>query len=346
MHGTESSAMEGCIGIQNNEMNNHMQIPSPGQFDSKTNLIVNYLPTTMSQDEMREMFASIGEVTSCKLVRDKLTGQSLCYGFVNFAQPEHAEHAVARLNGLRLHNKTLKVAFARPPGEVPSKDRKETNLYISGLPKTIVQNEFENIFAIYGKIVSSRLFGYKGVGFVQYETKAQAERAIEERNGKALDGSSEPLVVKFANNKNNTIAIPLASYLAVQRRFTTMLNPSTPHAPVRTGLRYSPLTSDNIGKSVNFGTPTSGTGWSIYIFNLAPETEDNVLWQLFGPFGAVQSVRVFRDLQTNKCRGFGFVTMTNYEEAEMAINVLNGYMLQNRKLKVSFKTQSRKTQPT
>jgi ELAV like protein 2/3/4 len=42
---------------------------------SKTNLIVNYLPQTMSQDEIRSLFASIGELESCKLIRDKPTGQ-------------------------------------------------------------------------------------------------------------------------------------------------------------------------------------------------------------------------------------------------------------------------------
>lgn len=38
--------------------------------------------------------------------------------------------------------------------------------------------------------------------------------------------------------------------------------------------------------------PINGSGWCIFVYNLAPETEENVLWQLFGPFGAVQSVKV------------------------------------------------------
>ena len=42
--------------------------------DSKTNLIVNYLPQTMTQEEIRALFASVGEVESCKLIRDKVTG--------------------------------------------------------------------------------------------------------------------------------------------------------------------------------------------------------------------------------------------------------------------------------
>lgn len=43
--------------------------------ESKTNLIVNYLPQTMTQEEFRSLFSSMGEVESCKLVRDKATGK-------------------------------------------------------------------------------------------------------------------------------------------------------------------------------------------------------------------------------------------------------------------------------
>ena len=42
--------------------------------DAKTNLIVNYLPQNMTQDELRSLFSSIGEVESAKLIRDKVAG--------------------------------------------------------------------------------------------------------------------------------------------------------------------------------------------------------------------------------------------------------------------------------
>lgn len=45
--------------------------------DSKTNLIINYLPQNMSQDELRSLFSSIGEVESAKLIRDKVAGKYL-----------------------------------------------------------------------------------------------------------------------------------------------------------------------------------------------------------------------------------------------------------------------------
>lgn len=56
------------------QQNGNGSTGSNGQEESKTNLIVNYLPQTMTQEEIRLLFASIGEVESCKLIRDKVTG--------------------------------------------------------------------------------------------------------------------------------------------------------------------------------------------------------------------------------------------------------------------------------
>ena len=64
----------------NGSNGNSSPIGSPSMSeDSKTNLIVNYLPQTMSQEEIRSLFGSIGEVESCKLIRDKVTGEYACY---------------------------------------------------------------------------------------------------------------------------------------------------------------------------------------------------------------------------------------------------------------------------
>ena len=41
---------------------------------NKTNLIVNYLPQTMSQDDIRSLFTTVGDIDSCKLIRDRNTG--------------------------------------------------------------------------------------------------------------------------------------------------------------------------------------------------------------------------------------------------------------------------------
>jgi len=366
-----------------------VQVPAMEEDgERKTNLIVNYLPQTMTQEEIRSLFSSIGEVESCKLIRDKVTGtgQSLGYGFVNYHRPEDATKAIQTLNGLRLQNKTIKVSYARPSSEAI----KGANLYVSGLPKHMTQPDLERLFSSCGNIITSRILCdnitggpskpdgslpglSKGVGFIRFDQRVEAERAIAKLNGTIPEGATEPIVVKFANNpSNNAKAIPpLAAYLAPQaarRALGAALHPASRFSPygLPTGLpldlnlkegpgkavlaskalaRYSPLTGDLLaGQSLLPGmAATNGSGWCIFVYNLAPETEENILWQLFGPFGAVQNVKVIRDLQTNKCKGFGFVTMTNYEEALVAIQSLNGYTLGNRVLQVSFKTNNRKS---
>ena len=43
--------------------------------ENSTNLIVNYLPQSMTQEEIRTLFNTMGKVASCKLIRDKTTGK-------------------------------------------------------------------------------------------------------------------------------------------------------------------------------------------------------------------------------------------------------------------------------
>lgn len=127
--------------------------------DAKTNLIVNYLPQNMTQDEVRGLFGNIGDLESCKLIRNKATGQSLGYAFVNYLAKDEAEKAIATLNGLRLQNKTIKVSYARPSSE----SIKGANLYISGLPKTMTQCDLEAMFTKFGRIITSRVLANNNI---------------------------------------------------------------------------------------------------------------------------------------------------------------------------------------
>ncbi|XP_037793368.1 ELAV-like protein 1 isoform X5 [Penaeus monodon] len=375
INGMDSCAQNGTAS-SNSSQSGHIE-------ESKTNLIVNYLPQNMTQEEIRSLFSSIGELESCKLIRDKVTGesgQSLGYGFVNYVRQDDAERAINQLNGLRLQNKTIKVSYARPSSEAI----KGANLYVSGLPKSMTQQDLEGMFRAYGSIITSRILCdnitglSKGVGFIRFDQRIEAERAIQKLNGTIPDGAAEPITVKFANNpsNNNKAVPPLAAYLSpLTRRYGgpihhpagrfryIPLSPLTRHSLVFPQVKtidslpeepsnlaqdmkskYSPGSGDNLlGNSLLPGSALNGSGWCIFVYNLAPETEENILWQLFGPFGAVQNVKVIRDLQTNKCKGFGFVTMTNYDEAVVAIQSLNGYTLGNRVLQVSFKTNKHKS---
>ncbi|KPP78724.1 ELAV-like protein 2-like [Scleropages formosus] len=260
--------------------------------DSKTNLIVNYLPQNMTQEELRSLFGSIGEIESCKLVRDKITGQSLGYGFVNYAEPKAAEKAINTLNALRLQTKTIKVSYARPS----SASIRDANLYVSGLPKTMTQKELEQFFSQYGRIITSRILVDQVTG----------EQGGDERTSVTWCWSRLDSILNMAYGVKS---------------------------------RFSPMTIDGVTSLPGINIPGhTGSSWCIFVYNLAPDADESILWQMFGPFGAVTNVKVIRDYSTHKCKGFGFVSMTNYEEAVMAIASLNGYRLGDRVLQVSFKT--------
>ncbi|NXS91959.1 ELAV2 protein, partial [Jacana jacana] len=304
--------------------------------DSKTNLIVNYLPQSMSQEELRSLFGSLGDIESCKLVRDKVTGQSLGYGFVNYVEAGDADKAISTLNGLKLQTKTIKVPRAGvPQGGGHQKVPWERGW---GGHQRVSQSR------VVGTRGSLRAGVSRGVGFIRFDKRVEAEEAVRGLHGQKPLGATEPITVKFANSPGQKSGGALLSLCPSARRYGALHHP-----PQRFRLdnllnvaygvkRFSPLAIEAVPGLAGVGLGAPSTGWCIFVYNLAPEADESVLWQLFGPFGAVTNVKVIRDFATNKCKGFGFVTMTNYEEAAMAIASLNGYRLGDRVLQVSFKT--------
>jgi RNA recognition motif-containing protein len=73
---------------------------------------------------------------------------------------------------------------------------------------------------------------------------------------------------------------------------------------------------------------------NIYIGNLSYGVRENDLQKVMEEFGTVASVRVIKDRNTGRSKGFGFCEMTNDEEARNAIEKLNGSDLSGRPLVV------------
>jgi RNA recognition motif-containing protein len=65
-------------------------------------------------------------------------------------------------------------------------------------------------------------------------------------------------------------------------------------------------------------------GRKLYVGNLAFGVSDSDLQQMFGAHGTVQSAQVIMDRDTGRSKGFGFVEMGNDQEAQAAIQALNG----------------------
>jgi RNA recognition motif-containing protein len=73
----------------------------------------------------------------------------------------------------------------------------------------------------------------------------------------------------------------------------------------------------------------------LYVGNLSFNTSTQDLEEMFGQFGAVQSVNIIEDRETGRSRGFAFVEMSSNEEAENAISALNGKEVDGRSLTVN-----------
>jgi cold-inducible RNA-binding protein len=73
----------------------------------------------------------------------------------------------------------------------------------------------------------------------------------------------------------------------------------------------------------------------LYVGNLAFQTSDDDLRQLFAKAGTVETASVVEDRETGRSRGFGFVEMSSKEEGNAAIQQFNGQELGGRALNVN-----------
>lgn len=83
------------------------------------NIFIAGLNYNMSEAELGELFAEYGEVVSVKIIMDRETGRSKGYGFVEMADDEAGDKAIAALNEVDMDGKTLSVSVARPREERP-----------------------------------------------------------------------------------------------------------------------------------------------------------------------------------------------------------------------------------
>jgi RNA recognition motif-containing protein len=79
-----------------------------------TKLYVGSLPYTTTDQQLQELFAQHGTVSSAKVISDRYTGRSRGFGFVEMATSEDAQKAIAALNGTQYEGRALVVNEAKP----------------------------------------------------------------------------------------------------------------------------------------------------------------------------------------------------------------------------------------
>jgi cold-inducible RNA-binding protein len=83
----------------------------------ETKIYVGNLSYDTSEDDLRGLFAQAGTVTSVALIKDRDTGQSKGFAFIEMGNQSEAEKAIQTFNGYVLSNRPLKVNMARPREE-------------------------------------------------------------------------------------------------------------------------------------------------------------------------------------------------------------------------------------
>lgn len=85
------------------------------------NIYVGNIPYKSTEDDLGNLFAEYGDVTSVKIIKDKFTGRSKGFGFVEMADETAGNSAVEALDGLEHMGRNLRVSKANPreEGEKP-----------------------------------------------------------------------------------------------------------------------------------------------------------------------------------------------------------------------------------
>lgn len=78
------------------------------------NIYVGNLSYKVSDQELQEVFEEFGEVTSAKVIKDRETGRSKGFGFVEIANDDNAQTAIDELDGAEINGRAVKVNKARP----------------------------------------------------------------------------------------------------------------------------------------------------------------------------------------------------------------------------------------
>ncbi|XP_017781414.1 PREDICTED: sex-lethal homolog isoform X2 [Nicrophorus vespilloides] len=172
-----------------------------GSFD-RTKLIVNYIPQFTTEEDLMGIFMQVGDLESIRIMRNPRSGYSYGYGFVKYIKEEDAAKAIENFNGLQFRNKNLKVSYSRPPSQAT----KDSNLYISNLPKEFTEDNLVDMFCKYGEIIQKNLLKDKntglprGVAFVRFARGDEAQAAIAELDGLKLDNCPFPISVRVADD--------------------------------------------------------------------------------------------------------------------------------------------------
>lgn len=152
----------------------------------------------LSYDEdnasLARMFQDFGEVKSAEIVLYRKSGKSRGFGFIEMNEIE-ANLAIEALNGKEVNGRTLKVNLSDPSENTMDIENEGlSRIYVGNLTHDADVYFLAKLFTKYGKITSAMIIHepssgkHEGFGFIEMDSNEAAVKAIEELEGKEVDG--------------------------------------------------------------------------------------------------------------------------------------------------------------
>ncbi|XP_061591899.1 embryonic polyadenylate-binding protein-like [Cololabis saira] len=281
---------------------------SSGPAYPLASLYVGDLHPDVTEAMLYQKFSPAGPIMSIRVCRDIITRRSLGYAYINFQQPADAECALDTMNYDVIKGRPVRIMWSqRDPGLRKSG---VGNIFIKNMDESIDNKALYDTFSVFGNILSCKVVcderGSKGYGFVHFETQEAANRAIETMNGMLLnDRKVEKGGKQLESGRKD-------HFLWEKCQFSQLrsVNSFVGHFKSRKE------------REVEFGSKAMKFT-NVYIKNFGEDFSDEKLKEMFSVYGKTLSVRVMKD-EKGGSRGFGFVNYAHHEDAQKAVDDMNG----------------------
>uniref|UniRef100_A0A8D0F6W9 Nucleolin n=1 Tax=Strix occidentalis caurina TaxID=311401 RepID=A0A8D0F6W9_STROC len=174
--------------------------------DGPTSAFSLFVGNLVPTKEFEELKTGIKEFFGKKNIEvlDVRIGASKRFGYVDFSSAEDLDKAL-QLNGKKLMGFEIKLEKAKSKETMKEnkKERDARTLFVKNLPYRLTEDEMREVFenALEIRIVMNKEGNSKGMAYIEFKTEAEANKALEEKQGTEIDGRA--MVIDFTGEKSH-----------------------------------------------------------------------------------------------------------------------------------------------
>lgn len=176
------------------------------QRNQEATVRVGNVDSLATEEIVWELFSQMGPVERVHLPQDKVRGEGLGYGFVEFSLERDAEYATKLLNGVKLYNRPLKVNRATTTARAMDVG---ANLFVGGLDEQVDETMLSDVFGAFGVLIKPPQISRDlttgaslGYGFLSYDNFRSSDAAVAAMHDQFL--FNRQIRVMYAFKKGTT----------------------------------------------------------------------------------------------------------------------------------------------